>query len=79
MSTILYTVVTTLTLTVNMKMPIDSNRSWPMNGTATTQVHSVQQFAAPDACGPKSKKLMADYVKEVEGTKVAKVISINCI
>lgn len=81
MSTIIYTVVTTLTLTVNMNMPIGTVSTKPMNGTATTQVQSTQaaQFSGHCSSTSQVEAVKKTLKEQVEGTKVAKIISMECI
>lgn len=78
MSTIIYTVVTTLTLTVNANNAIGSK---PTTGTATTQVQSTQavQFSGSCSSDRHVNSVMKTLKAQVEGTNVAKVISMECI
>lgn len=81
MSTIVYTVVTTVTFAINMNMPNGTISTRLMNGTATTQVQSTKVVQTKWSCHqlPQIDESMVKLKRAVESTKVAKIISMECI
>ena len=76
MSTLFLSVVTTIT----MSGTIVQEHKYPQQVTMTQQVHSMQQFPTQHQCEtPAANKELERMKSEIEGTKVAKVISMGCI